>query len=120
MKLLLEAYPEAAFVENNAHRRPFQKALHSVWVGNQISLNAARVLLPASGMNVSQLLDALAAVPADLQPHAQPLYADLAAHQPLTAAQWQRVPTPCAGLHSARACRCCLEGVAWPSTAAQQ
>ena len=98
VRLLLEAGPEAAHVQNNAHRRPLQEALRSRWPGDRIRVDAARALLPVSGLDASRLLDALAAVPAHAQPDTQPLYADLAAHAPLTAAQWQRVPSPCVGL----------------------
>ena len=98
VRLLLEAAPEAALVQNNEHRRPLQEALHPYWHGGQIRVDAARALLPASGRDASQLLDALAAVPAWQRADAQLLYADLAVHVPLTAAQWQRVPSPCPAL----------------------
>ena len=52
------------------------------------------LLMTISGLSPAQLLGALGA----RGPTTQPLYADLAAHFPLNAAEWQRVPTPCAGL----------------------
>ena len=90
--VLLAAHPAAATVANSDGFLPLQLALlHR-------NFSSARALLPAPGLSAAQLLALLAAVPAYEQPAMQPLYADLAAHMTLTPEQWQRVPTPCAGL----------------------
>ena len=91
VSLLLQAAPQTALVENGAGRRPLHLALRQHHVG------AARFLLLCSGLDTAQLLDVLASCNASLQP----LYADLAAHSPLTADQWQRVPALCAAIATA-------------------
>ena len=99
VRFLLAAHPGAALVEDNQRRRPLQVALEFVrWGDPPVAPNAARVLLPVSGLTVQQLLDLLAAVPAEGQPAVQPLYVDVAACMPLSPAEWQQVPTPCPGL----------------------
>ena len=70
-------------------KRPLHCALRHI--RGVTSQGAARLLLPASGLTANQLLDA----PAAAGPAHRPLYADLAAQQPLSAAQWQRVPARC-------------------------
>ena len=93
-RLILEAFPAAASMENAEGMRPLDWALSRTYEDGITSEGAARWLLPVSGLATYELLHALAAA----GPAAQPLFADLAAQQPLTAAQWQCVPAPCPGL----------------------
>ncbi len=97
VRFLLACHPAAATAENEQGERPLHLALnrHSF---SQAAVDAARPLLHVSGLSAQQLLDLLADVPSEGRPHAQPLYADVAAHMRLTPEQWQRMPTPCAGL----------------------
>ena len=88
LDMLLGASPGSALMEDAFGQRPFHSALL------QDRLGAAAALLPLSGLGPAQLLDALG----ERGPAAQSLHADLAAHFPLSAADWQRVPAPCAGL----------------------
>ena len=97
VRLLLAAYPAAAMVRDEAGRTPLQLALYRPYQEPPIDLDATRALLPVSGLSAAQLLKLLAAAPVQ----AQPLYADLAAHLPLTPRQWQRVPVPCPALAKA-------------------
>ena len=108
VEALLAACPAAARAENRRRRRPLHHALrpprqHLFGDGQpepEVRVRTARLLLSASGMSADALLDALAAAGPDFQP----LHADLAAHLPLTAQQWQRAPSPCAALaHAAPA-----------------
>lgn len=93
VRILAQAAPEAAGSRNIRGRAPFD---HSLRVRN---LEAARCLL-ACGAPPQQASEML------LRLHtcggwAQPLFAALAARQPLTPAEWARVPTPCAGIGAA-------------------
>ena len=101
VRLLLAANPAAALVKDSDGRLPLHLALLYRGWPPYINEGAARALLPASGLSAAQGLDLLAAVPAQAQPLVQPLYADLAAHMPLTVRQWLRVPSSCRGLGSA-------------------
>lgn len=98
VRLLLAANPAAALVPENQGRLPLRLALR------YRRFDAARALLPASGLGAAQLLNLLAAAPAHSQPQLHLLYTELAALMPLTPEQWQRVPVPCPSLgHALRA-----------------
>lgn len=90
--MLLAAHPAAALAQDGEGRTPLQVAIR------HHRFEAASVLFPASGMSAAQVLDRCAALPNYLQSWLPPLFAALAAHLPLTPQQWQRLPTPCAGL----------------------
>jgi len=94
VRFLLARHPPAAMAEDAQGRRPLHWALNHRSF-SRAALNTVRALLPVSGLNAQQLLDLLAAVPAEGRQHVQPLYADVAAHVRLTPEQWQRVPMPC-------------------------
>lgn len=78
-------------MEGESGRRPLHMALtHDA----SQSLEAARGLLPASGLGAGKLLATLHGCAFD----AQPLYAELAAHFALGNAEWERVPAPCCSM----------------------
>lgn len=106
--LLFEAAPESALVESALRHLPLHVALSSNAspLGWRENPDAARMVLLASGLSPSRLLDALRR-PATSPSVAQPLYADLASACALSDAEWQRVPAPCPGL--ARALPAVLE-----------
>ncbi len=93
VRLLLARHPAAATVANVDGQLPLHIALRL-----RALPDAARVLLHVSGLSAQQLLDVLAGVPAEKREDFEPLYADIAAHMPLTPEQWQHVPTPCPSL----------------------
>ena len=91
-------------MENERGQLPFDRALERRHV------DAARPLLLVSGLSASELLDALKLWENRARPlhriydgtaYTGPLCADLAAHQPLGADEWQRLPVPCPGLECA-------------------
>ena len=88
VQLLLEAAPETAEWKDGNERTPLMVAM----LGGHVA--AARCLVEASWQPTGELLMLLASY----SPASQPLYASLVARQTLTAAQWDCVPTPCAGL----------------------
>lgn len=97
--LVLEAAPLAALALDSVGRRPLQVALKAVRYARgaptlAAALAAARVLLPASGLDLDQML----AVLCEGEDPGHALFVDLAASSALSAEQWQHVPTPCAGL----------------------
>ena len=94
VRLLLAAHPAAALVQYRQGCTPLQGTLL------RSHCETACVLLPSSGMSAAQLLDRFAALPNYQRQRLAPLYVALAAHLPLTPQQWQRLPTPCAGLGS--------------------
>jgi len=98
---LLAAAPEAALVSDNAGWTPLAAALeqgHACTAHRVLSLGA---LQPAG-----ELLRTLQRIPAmyefrerAFKEAALPLYAVVAARQPLTAAEWGMVPWPLPALH---------------------
>ena len=100
LRLLLAAEPAAALCKDSRGCIPLQHALRSGRV------DAARCLLELTPTQPARVLLA------DIEYHRlhsrrargrsrRDLYALVAAHQPLTPAQWARIPTPCPGLGAA-------------------
>ncbi|KAL4435618.1 hypothetical protein ABPG77_002581 [Micractinium sp. CCAP 211/92] len=92
LRLLLAAQPEAVLVKSRAGKLP----LELTFPGRH--LDAARCLLTDGALPPAA--EALAAL-AGTGTWAQPLYATLAARQPLSALEWELVPAPCSGLGAA-------------------
>ncbi|PSC72651.1 Tocopherol chloroplastic [Micractinium conductrix] len=99
LRQLLAADSAAALLRNRVGHTPLQLAL------KKACINAARCLLQlASQQPTDELLAAIEMMPrwwAVWAVTAPPLYTLVAASQPLTPAQWERVPTPCPGLGTA-------------------
>jgi hypothetical protein len=91
LRQLLAADPAAALLRDRDGRTPLQLALQ--WA----SVDVVRCLLAEAPRQPASEL--LAAIETAWHPESKPrFYALVAALQPLTAAEWARVPTPCAGL----------------------
>lgn len=96
LQQLLGAAPAAAGVRDADGRTPLELALSCRRMG------PARCLLSATaGSAALPSLDELLALLSREGEWAQPLFATLAARQPLSPEQWQLVPDPCAGLGAA-------------------
>ena len=93
---LLAADPAAAALRNSTGRTPLQVALRWACIG------AARCLLELGAVQpAGELLAEIEQVPSWRVDVKSRLYSLVAAHQPLTPAQWARVPSPSPALGAA-------------------
>jgi ankyrin repeat protein len=96
LRQLLVADPAAALLRTSSGHTLLQTALRYA------AVDAARCLLAEAPLQpAGELLAAIEGTPAWRAESRPLLYALVAAHQPLTAAEWARVSTPCAGLGAA-------------------
>ena len=99
VRLLLEAAPASAAARNHEGQTPFEWLCRHWRIAgfNEDRCCAARLLMAGCGLQPSQLLESLRS---SLN-HSRPLFVDVIAGHPLTAADWQLVPSPCPGLAAA-------------------
>ena len=102
VRLLLQAAPSSAAARNDVGQTPFD-VLCAHWriAGydgyEEDRCCAARLLMAGCGLQPSQLLQTLC----HSLPYTRPLLVDVATRHSLTPADWQLVPSPCAGLATA-------------------
>lgn len=98
VQLLLQAAPGTAAALTHEHQLPLDWAfwLSSRLVGGPL-VHIASLLIAAPGQQPHDLLQCLNRH----TPEALPLFAQVAAHYPLSPPQWQLIPSPCPGLAAA-------------------